>query len=562
MRLRPHKEIMRRLLFACCLLFAALVPCMARAVLLDGLRFAPADAGRCAGLANPAQRPMTLAALAPQHYYCMLAQFDVTQAPAQAQVLALSALASTELVLDGVLVGSNGVPAATAAGEREGLIDYRLTLAPAQLAPGRHTLLLKMSTWHASAQVHMLFHDLSLRDQSSLRSATLNSLPALLLAGALALAALLFAGLIVFYQRSARWCVFLLLCVVACSLLLVEAWRELANYAYGWHLLRLWSVTALSAAFALLLPAYYLLASGVRRPLPVLAALALALLGAALAVPWFDGRAALMFMIALLASAAINLLAWRRGRDGARTGLAVSLLSIGVFVLQGVSFARTGFALVVCLLLSTILVQLLRRFVRERDRAVLATRFENQLLRKSLQPHFLMNALSLIGELVHQSPARAESYIEALGREFRMLVDYAHRHTIALDEELALCHNYLEIMGTRYQRRFTLEVRGAATLALPPAVLLTCLENAFSHNRYGADVVFKLEIDAHGGVRRLRLYAPSAHATAAARPHGGGGTGLGYIRQSLADVFGARAAYAAEQRDGAWLSTITVPCGS
>jgi hypothetical protein len=65
MRLRPHKEIMRRLLFACCLLFAALVPCMARAVLLDGLRFAPADAGRCAGLANPAQRPMTLAALAP-----------------------------------------------------------------------------------------------------------------------------------------------------------------------------------------------------------------------------------------------------------------------------------------------------------------------------------------------------------------------------------------------------------------------------------------------------------------------------------------------------------------
>lgn len=400
-------------------------------------------------------------------------------------------------------------------------------------------------------------HELSLQDESSLRSGAFASLPAVLLAGALALAALLFAGLIAFYQHSAKWCVFLLLCMTACSLLLVEAWRGLANYTYGWHLLRLWGVTALSAAFALLLPAYYLLAAGVRRLLPVLGLLALALLAAVLAVPWFDGQAALMFIIALLVSVGVNLLAWRHGREGALAGVVVSFLSIGVFVLQGLDFARTGFALVVCLLLSTILVQLLRRFVSERDRAALATRFENQLLRKSLQPHFLMNALSLIGELVHQSPQRAESYVEALGREFRMLGEYAHRSTIALDEELALCRNYLDIMSTRYQQRFTLDVHGAAgALLLPPAVLLTCLENAFSHNRYRRDVVFTLHIDTHDG--SLRLSAPQAHT----RAHEGGGTGLDYIRQSLAEAFGGGAAYVAEHRDGVWVSIFTLPCAS
>jgi hypothetical protein len=540
---------MRRILFACCLLLLA--P-LADAASLDGLRFA-----RC-GEAG-AGRTFTLAQLAPKRQYCLLTEFDVARQPAQPQVLLLSALASTDVFLDGVLVGSNGVPASSAAGEREGLIDYWLPLNPRQLAPGRHTLVLKMSTWHASAQVHMLFHELSLQDQSVLRARSLASVPPLLLAGALALAALLFAGLIAFYQRSARWCVFLLLCVVASSLLLVEAWRPLANYAYGWHVVRLWSVTVLSAAFAMLLPAYYLLASGVRRPLPVLGALALTLLGAVLAVPWFDGRAALMFIIALLASAVINLLAWRAKGEGARASVLVSLLSIGIFLLPDVDFASTGFALVVCLLLSTILVQLLRRLVRERERAGLATIFENQLLRKSLQPHFLMNALSLIGELVHQSPVRAENYVEALGREFRMLGEYARRSTIALDEELALCRNYLEIMSTRYQQHFTLEVEGdAGAIELPPAILLTALENAFSHNRYGRAVVFTLRIDAQRGMRRLCLSAPQAQA----RTHEGGGTGLGYIRQSLAEAFGARAAYAAEHRDGAWLSTFTLPCAS
>jgi len=467
--------------------------------------------------------------------------------------------ASTEVLLDGVLVGSNGTPATTAAAERAGLIDYWLTLTPQQLDPGRHTLALKMSTWHASTQMHTLFHELSLQDQSSLRSGTLANLPALLLAGALALAALLFAGLFAFYHQDARWLVFLLLCVTACMLLLVEAWRGVANYAYGWHLLRLWSVTVLSAVFALLLPSYYLLVGGMRQRWPLIGSLALALLVVILAVPWFDGRATLMFIVALLASAGINLLAWRRRREGALASLVVSVLSIGVFVLPGVDFARTGFALVVCLLMSTIFVQLLRRFVRERDRAVLATRLENQLLRKSLQPHFLMNALSLIGELMHQSPVRAERYVESLGREFRMLGEYAQRTTITLHEELALCRNYLEIMSTRYQRDFKLEVRtntATADLLLPPAVLLTSLENAFSHNRYRDAVMFTLHVDRQPGHWRLLLATPQVQL----RVHEGSGTGLDYIRLSLTEAFGASGTYTAEHRDGAWLSTFTLPC--
>lgn len=555
---------MRRILTTCSCLLLFLSPPLARqagAASLDGLRFAQHDFGRCekAAVEPVAERSFTLHQLAPKRYYCLLTQFDLVRQPSQPQVLLLSMLAATEVFLDGVAVGGNGIPASAAAGESEGLIDYRLTLSPLQLTPGRHTLVLKISTWHASTQVHMLFHELSLQDLSSLRAGGLASLPALLLAGALAMAALLFAGLITFYQRDARWSVFLLLCSTASSLLLVEAWRDLANYAYGWHLFRLWIVTLLSAAFALLLPAYYLLSSGVKRLMPVMFLVAAAMVSVVLTVPSFDGRASLMFIITLLVSAGVNMLAWRRRREGALAGVVVSFLSIVVYLLPEVDFARTGLGLVVCLLLSTILVQLLRRFVRERDRAALATRFENQLLRKSMQPHFLMNALSLIGELVHQSPGRAESYIEALGRAFRMLGEYAHRGTISLDEELALCRNYLDIMSTRYQQRFTLEVHGAAAnIVLPPATLLTLLENAFSHNRYGHDIVFTLHIDAQPDRLDLRLSAPLSQA----RSHQGGGTGIDYIRQSLAESFGAKAAYSAGHCNGAWLSTFTLPCGS
>ncbi|MES2015999.1 MAG: histidine kinase [Pseudomonadota bacterium] len=552
---------MKRLLLVLCLLFQAAAWAKAPASLAD-VRFQLRDGdfqqcGQPATLATNGQRDFDVAQVRAGHHYCLASQFEMAAAPEANQVLFISALAASELYLDGVRVGTNGVAGTDAGTEIPGQIDYSASLTPDQLRPGKHQLQLKLSTYHGATGLRQQFYDLSILDQAGARAAHgPKYVLALMLAGALALVAFMFAGLTLFYQRASHWIVFLFLCLAASVLLMVEVWRNVAGYGYPLHIVRLNLVLLLGWMISVLLPLYFLMAFRFRQVLPITASLALAMTAPALLCPYYDAKSAYMFLISLVASAVINVIAFRRGLGGSKTGLIVVFLSIAVFLAPGQDFSETGFALVVCFLLLSILVQMVTQFTRDREKAALATQLENQLLRRSLQPHFLMNSLALVGELVHQSPAQAQEFIEALGGEFRMLSDFAQRRTIALSEELGLCRNYLAIMSARLQIACRLHVSGnAAAIALPPAILLTTLENAFSHNKYRQDADFTLHIAAAPGTSALTLLMPLANR----RVHAGTGTGSNYIRQSLAEVFGGKAHYSAGPEDNFWRVRLELP---
>lgn len=546
---------MKQLLLLCCLLLLA--PFRATAsISLDKLPFREVSGpfADCGSAPGHLAATFSFDQLHARQAHCLQAEFTIVRQPERPQHLVVSMLASSEIYLDGMRIGMNGVPAASVREEVPGRIDVDMVLAPSQLTVGQHRLVLKLSSWHGSDSIRGQFYNLSMEDAAP--SAAGKVLP-LMLAGALALVAVLFLALLLSYQRNAHWSVFFLLCLVASALLVVEAWRGVAGYAYDRHLTRLVAVQALTAAFGLLLPLYFLAAYRLPHKGAVMGALALAIAGVAGSSLHFDTRAAHIFSLAMLACIGINLVAWRRGVSGARTGLVVALGALALWLVPGTGFfAESGFALVVFLLLFAILGQLLRQFIRDRQKAMLASRLENQLLRKSLQPHFLMNSLSLVGELAHQSPAQAEQFVEALGREFRMLGEYASQVTIPLARELELCRNYLEIMAVRLQRCCVLHVSGEpGALVLPPAVLLTCLENAFSHNRYRDDLVFHLRIARGDGHATVALAMPLAEG----RKHQGRSTGSNYIRHSLREAFAGQASYQGGQSDGMWHATFTVP---
>ena len=86
-------------------------------------------------------------------------------------------------------------------------------------------------------------------------------------------------------------------------------------------------------------------------------------------------------------------------------------------------------------------------------------------------------------------------------------------------------------------------------------MLLTALENAFSHNRYRHGAAFILRIVKHVQPHVLTLIVPEGEA----RPHAGGGVGEQYIRASLHAVFGDAARYASEQQQAGWRLTFTLP---
>lgn len=537
-----------------------------------GLRFQvlTTDFPHCGGLSpvpvSPVLEPTPVNAvdagfslhdLKARQHYCLASSFVMPETPEQNQLLFFSALAAAELFLDGVKVGRNGKPAQHADEEMPGTIDYNLTLRPEQLQKGRHQLVLKLSTYHGSERVKNPFYRLSIDDQLDMHGANNRAiLLPLLLTGALLLISILFSGLTLFYQRQAHWILFLFLSLVASGLLLVEVWRSLFAYLYPFHLIRLYLVQVLTWFFSILLPVYFLVYYRFQHVPLTAFVLMLTTVSVTFLSPYFDAKSTMMFGVALLSSFVINLIAYRHKKSGSKVGLFIVMISFGLFLIPVLRFAETGFALIVCFLQFTILWQLVQQFARDKEKAALATQLENQLLRRSLQPHFLMNSLSLVGELLHQSPQKAETFIQALGREFRMLNEYANSPRIALMQELELCQNYLEIMSVRLQKDCSLQIEGEATgIAIPPAILLTVLENAFSHNKYRQETQFDLHIVRDAQFVYITLQLPIVSP----RVHLGTGTGNQYIRQSLHEVFDGRATYATEQRDEIWYARFQFP---
>ena len=118
-----------RYLLLCCLALPSFAMGMDRLSLAEGWRACGTTR------ATPAASLYQL--LKPGQLLCAERDITVAATPSSTQLLVLSALASSELWLDDILIGSNGQPARQASGERAGDIDFAIHLTPRQLSMGR-----------------------------------------------------------------------------------------------------------------------------------------------------------------------------------------------------------------------------------------------------------------------------------------------------------------------------------------------------------------------------------------------------------------------------------------
>ena len=105
-----------------------------------------------------------------------------------------------------------------------------------------------------------------------------------------------------------------------------------------------------------------------------------------------------------------------------------------------------------------------------------------QALQSRIRPHFLFNSMNTIASLTRSNPEKAETAIENLADLFRVSLSDA-RKQLPLEEELDLCHRYLEIeqlrLGDRLNVQWDLDVPNDAQV--PALLLQPLLENAIYH---------------------------------------------------------------------------------
>lgn len=459
--------------------------------------------------------------------------------------LYLTAMASSEVWWNGVKLGANGTPAASRAGERPGQFGAVFYVPPQLARPGDNTVRVRMSSHSQILSVARPVHALFAATYSDpLTGQAQRYLPALLTAGAFALAALYFGAAWATERRNLGPLWLAGLSLGAIGMLGAKAVRGFWDYAYVWQSPRLLVVVLFAALVGLSMAGYAAWTWRRRWWRGWIAATVVVMAGLCLAPGGFDQRALTALLVgAVSAAIAVGGEAFRRGPVFSRPRLTLAALVVfgGLAVAQGLTFLdRTAYLALGLLAIVLFADQLrgLRRAERERAEAQgRAARLELALVRRGIAPHFLLNTLNSLAEWVESDPKRGVRMIEVMGDEFRALSQMADRALVTLEEELALCRSHLELMGFRTDAPFELVVTGeTAGTSVPPGLLLTLVENAFAHNRYPRGGVFRLTLEpARAGIR-LTLTSPPAEGAAGTAV--GTGTGMAYVRARLAEAWG------------------------
>jgi hypothetical protein len=471
-----------------------------------------------------------------------------------------------EFYWDGHLIGRSGRVGASRAAEVPGRLDHLMVIPDALLGPGPHVVAMRISTYHynfppARFRISPVLGNYGARLSSEARQPIIP----LVGAGCSALVAVICAVLFGFVDRRRALVICGLLGLATAVFFTLIAWRWLYPEPYPWLHWRYAAMLAAMAAIGLLMigllveqfsiphKAWWLLGAGV-----IVAVVWLQPPFFQVRILWL-GRALLGYALLPVAWAL-----WHR-RTGAWLALAGVLIGLGSVqqaadlraVLSPAFFLFFG--VLVILLLGALGWQMREGRRHAREAQLAAARLELELVKKNLQPHFLLNTLAVLTEIVERDPRGAVRLIDDLAEEFRAVSRVSAEKLIPLAQELELCRAHLRVMSARTGRAWTLETEGVDSAApVPPAVFLTLIENGFMHQRTTAGAgIFRLRAQTtSAGAVRYEFLSPGEVQDAPTRP--AGGTGLRYVKARLEESFPGRWSLTGEPVSGGWRTVIEI----
>ena len=184
---------------------------------------------------------------------------------------------------------------------------------------------------------------------------------------------------------------------------------------------------------------------------------------------------------------------------------------------------------------------------RESDVARQLTETKLRLLQAQVEPHFLFNTLASAQQLAQKSAPDAARLIGHLVRFLRMSIPSMRENTGALKREFEQISAYLAIMQTRMGERLTYSVSAPTSLedfALPPALVMTLVENAIKHGvepaADGGHVSVSAEVQRIKERDTLTIVVADTGAgfVSTESKDAGGGLGLSNIAQRLQAIYG------------------------
>lgn len=491
-------------------------------------------------------------------------QFEET--PAKPQGILVSLLGSYDAYWDGTYIGSNGQVGSDKNSERPGKIDRVMLLQQEQLTPGTHTLSLRISSHYTAPDLAVgSFWAMITGYEDMLLIIYKRAALPMIMSSALLLIALYCLILYFSAYKLPSYLIFSVLCFSILSLIFAESWRGLWGYSYDWQLPRLQIILALSCSVSILLTlfsVYFFNLNRMNRSLWLSASVIAQLIIVLLYSGW-DDRSLYVFLVGLVLSVGIciqSLFANQKNAGLMLLGLVLFTAPIAINTYAYMDqYFFLSFTALIALMLYT-LTQTIRLKQHELIQSQLnASRLELELVKRNLQPHFILNTLTAVEEWIEDSPSTAVKFIQALADEFRYMAQMSAKSLISISDEIALCRSHLKVMGYRANIDFELASKHASSnQMLPPGVILTLIENAISHNSYReGKITFTLNQTLNVDRVSLEFTAPLNNRSSGKSLNTG--TGSKYIEARLTESFAQQWKIQSQINEQEWQVTINLP---
>ncbi|MGD9487398.1 MAG: histidine kinase [Calditrichaceae bacterium] len=184
-----------------------------------------------------------------------------------------------------------------------------------------------------------------------------------------------------------------------------------------------------------------------------------------------------------------------------------------------------------------------------------AMQLENEMLKKSIQPHFLLNTLTVLSEWIESQPELAIKQIELLSQEFRFITRVSGETLIEIEDELKICQIHLDIFNAKQISQFILESKGIlADTHIPPMIFHTLIENGLTHSNQekGRFVIEQRETE------KSMIFRITSEPLIK-QSFEGDGLGVSYIKSRLEQAFPGKWEFSSQANGNAWETKIVIP---
>jgi sensor histidine kinase YesM len=462
---------------------------------------------------------------------------------------------SYEIYWDGRRIPVNGVIASDREHERAGAYRLNILLQPHLTSPGKHTVIVRISDHHRFSSWRWYFGEMVLGQYGAeLKASIPSSLRAFLTAGVLIVPFLFNIYLSFVRKRKVEH----LVLSIICFLVIVDTMAgQIPMITYVTTMYVQWELTIyqiLSVLLGILFPTFFVFLFSIPRRMIAL------IVGVIIFVSFFFNDfwrlfSAMSLVVLVLSSSITAWAAWMR-----REGGVINLLGmIPAWIAYAFGFAFPGLAAILAISSSLTTARNLAGKERaEREAQLKSARLENELLRKNINPHFLLNTLTSIIVWLRKDTKSAIKLIETLAEEFRTIMQVSALKRIPMRQELELCRAHLRIMSYRKGADFRLEASDIMEdEEIPPMIFHTLIENGLSHGyETRTKGRFTLQRSRNSDSVQFRLFNDGNFSEAGAKDSSG--FGLKYIRNRLEESFPGRWSVVSQQCTHGWETIIEI----